>query len=158
MRVSRQEYWSGLPFPTPGGLSNPGTEPASPALAGGFSTTAPPGKPFILIRRGRDSKALSLPCEDMVRRWPFAAGKGILTRTHQPGTQTSDSQPLELREINLSWFSPKVYGTLLRQPTWMNPASHSQQRSPGGSWTVHLCIQAHSAHTPLMLPTLLTRR
>ena len=40
----RQEYWSGLPFPSPGDLPNPGTEPASLALAGGFFTTKPPGK------------------------------------------------------------------------------------------------------------------
>ena len=32
MELSRQEYWSGLPFPSPGGLSNPGIEPGSPAL------------------------------------------------------------------------------------------------------------------------------
>ena len=32
MEFSRQEYWSGLPFPAPGGLSNPGFEPGSPAL------------------------------------------------------------------------------------------------------------------------------
>ena len=40
---SRPEYWRGLPFPSPGNLLNPGTEPAapeSPALAGGFSTAA----------------------------------------------------------------------------------------------------------------------
>ena len=41
---SRQEYWSGLPFPTPGDLPNPESEPASPALAGRFFTTEPPGK------------------------------------------------------------------------------------------------------------------
>ena len=44
---SRQEYWSGLSFPTPGDLSDPGIEPASlvpPTLAGGF-TTEPLGKP-----------------------------------------------------------------------------------------------------------------
>ena len=38
-----QEYWSGLPFPYPGDLPNPGTEPeslVSPALAGGFLTTS----------------------------------------------------------------------------------------------------------------------
>ena len=35
---SRQEYWSGLPFPTAGDLPNPGTEPTSPALAGGSFT------------------------------------------------------------------------------------------------------------------------
>ena len=41
MEFSRQEYWSGLPFPTPGDLPNPGIEPASlvsPALAGEFFT------------------------------------------------------------------------------------------------------------------------
>ena len=41
----RQEYWSGLPFPTPGDLASPGTEPSSLALAGGFFTAAPCGKP-----------------------------------------------------------------------------------------------------------------
>ena len=38
-------YWSGLPFPPPGDLPDPGIEPASPALAGGFFTTEPLGKP-----------------------------------------------------------------------------------------------------------------
>ena len=48
MKFSRQEYWSGLPFPIPGDIPNPGIEPASltsPALASRFFTTAPPGKP-----------------------------------------------------------------------------------------------------------------
>ena len=48
MRFSRQEYWSGVPLPSPGDLPNPGIEPTSlvpPALAGRFFTTAPPGKP-----------------------------------------------------------------------------------------------------------------
>ena len=43
----RQEYWSGLPFPPPGDLLDPGIKPVSlvsPALAGGFFTTEPPGK------------------------------------------------------------------------------------------------------------------
>ena len=40
-----QEHWSGLPFPTPGGLSDPGIEPVSPAFAGRFFTTELPGKP-----------------------------------------------------------------------------------------------------------------
>ena len=47
MGFSRQEYWSGLLFPTPGDLLDPKIEPtslASPALAGSFFTTAPPGK------------------------------------------------------------------------------------------------------------------
>ena len=40
-----QEYWTGLPFPSPGDLPDPGTEPASSALAGRFFTTEPPGNP-----------------------------------------------------------------------------------------------------------------
>ena len=35
---SRQKYWTGLPFPSPGDLPNPGIEPRSPALAGRFFT------------------------------------------------------------------------------------------------------------------------
>ena len=42
---SRQDYWSGLPCPPPGALPDPGIEPTSPALAGRFFTTVPPGKP-----------------------------------------------------------------------------------------------------------------
>ena len=52
MEFSREEYWSGLPFSTPGDLPDPGikpTSPASPALVGGFLTTAPPGKPLTLL-------------------------------------------------------------------------------------------------------------
>ena len=47
MGFPRQEYWSGLPFPSPGDLSNPGIELASPALAGRFFTTELPGKPRV---------------------------------------------------------------------------------------------------------------
>ena len=47
MEFSRQEYWSGLPFPPPGDLPDPGVEPTSPALAGGFFTAEPPGKYVI---------------------------------------------------------------------------------------------------------------
>ena len=46
MEFSRQEYRSGLPFPSPGDFPNPGIKPASPVLAGRFFTTEPPGKPF----------------------------------------------------------------------------------------------------------------
>ena len=45
MGFPRQEYWSGLLFPSPGDLLDPRTEPVSSALAGGFITTKPPGKP-----------------------------------------------------------------------------------------------------------------
>ena len=41
---SRQEYWSGLPFPSPGDLPNPGIEPKSPALEADALTSKPLGK------------------------------------------------------------------------------------------------------------------
>ena len=44
MGFSRQEYWSGLPFTSPGDLPDPGTEPTSPALGGGFFTAELLGK------------------------------------------------------------------------------------------------------------------
>ena len=47
MGFPRQEYWRGLPFPSPGHLPGPGSEPVSPALAGGFFTTEPAGKPGL---------------------------------------------------------------------------------------------------------------
>jgi len=52
MGFSRQEHWSGLLFPPPGDLPDPGIKPASPvssALAGGFFTTEPPGKPWDVV-------------------------------------------------------------------------------------------------------------
>ena len=45
MGFSRQEYWSGLPFPSPGDLPNPGIEPGSPALQADALTAELPGKP-----------------------------------------------------------------------------------------------------------------
>ena len=44
MGFSRQEYWSGLPFPSPGDLPNPGIEPRSPTLQAVALTSEPPGK------------------------------------------------------------------------------------------------------------------
>ena len=45
MGFSKQEYWSGLPFPSPGDLSNPGIEPRSPALQTDALPSEPLGKP-----------------------------------------------------------------------------------------------------------------
>ena len=45
MGFSRQDYWSGLPFPSPGDLPNPGIEHRSPALQADALSSEPPGKP-----------------------------------------------------------------------------------------------------------------
>ena len=49
MEISRQEYWSGLSFPLPGDLPNPGTEFTSPELAGEFFTTELSRKPIVIM-------------------------------------------------------------------------------------------------------------
>ena len=66
MQFSRQEYWSSLPFPTPGDLPDPGvkpTSPASPAFAGEFFTTEHSGKPtkgtYLNIIKVTDDKLTS---------------------------------------------------------------------------------------------------
>ena len=48
MEFSRQEYWSGLPFSSPGDLPNPGIEPSSPALQTDALPSEPPAKPKVL--------------------------------------------------------------------------------------------------------------
>ena len=48
MEFSRQEYWSGLPFPSPGDLPDPGVEPRSPTLQADALPSEPPGKPLEL--------------------------------------------------------------------------------------------------------------
>ena len=50
MGFPRQEYWNGLPFLSPRDLPDPGIEPGSPALAGGFFTAKPQGKPTAKSR------------------------------------------------------------------------------------------------------------
>ena len=51
MGFSRQEYWSGLPFPSPGDLPNPGIEPGSPALQAEALPSGLPGKPQIMKKK-----------------------------------------------------------------------------------------------------------
>ena len=47
--ISKLGYWSGLPFPSPGDLLNPGIEPGSPALQADVLPSEPPGEPYICI-------------------------------------------------------------------------------------------------------------
>ena len=58
MGFSRQEYWSGLPFPSPGDLPDPGIEPGSPALEADALTSEPQGKPSV-VRIGSQNSVLT---------------------------------------------------------------------------------------------------
>ena len=51
MEFSRQAQWSGLPFPSPGDLPNPGIEPGSPAFQADALLSEPPGKPIIVLAK-----------------------------------------------------------------------------------------------------------
>ena len=59
MGFLRKEYWSGLPFPSPRDVPNSGIKPTSPALAGGFFITEPPGKSLSLYKIKPTSPALA---------------------------------------------------------------------------------------------------
>ena len=49
MKFSRQEYWSGLPFPSPGDLRDPGVKLGSPELHADYLPSEPPGKGRVSI-------------------------------------------------------------------------------------------------------------
>ena len=56
MGFSRQEYWSGLPCPSPGDLPDAGIEPGSPAFQADALTSEPPGKPIVRIESTTKTK------------------------------------------------------------------------------------------------------
>ena len=70
MEFSRQDYWIRLPFPTPGDLPNTGIEPASPALAGRFFPTEPPGKWYAFYSTFNNTPFLNhtAPCSSRIER------------------------------------------------------------------------------------------
>ena len=67
MEFSRQEYWSGLPFPSPGDLPDPGIEPWSPASQAHALLSKPPGKGGLLV--GTNKRLLQNPGLPWWLRW-----------------------------------------------------------------------------------------
>ena len=82
MGFSQQEYWSGLPFPSPGDLPDPGIEPTSPALVSRFFSTEPLGKAKWTDRWALFSKLISWSPERHTYHGPH-------TLTHIPHTHTT---------------------------------------------------------------------
>ena len=62
---SRQEYWSGLPFPSPGDLPNPGIKPRSPSLKAASLLSDPPGRPIELFKWGHGSVITSFSASNL---------------------------------------------------------------------------------------------
>ena len=75
IKFSRQRYWSGLPFPTPGDFPDPGIEPKSPALQADALPSEPPGKPPLWsdfnVYHSRDTLWLLVPIFPALLRWDF---------------------------------------------------------------------------------------
>ena len=71
MGFSRQEYWSGLPFPFPEDLPDPGIKPRSPALQADALTSEPPGKPFVISKGDKNGtwKVVSFQYVFPMRGW-----------------------------------------------------------------------------------------
>ena len=67
MGFPRQEYWSALPFPSPRDLPDPGFEPMSPALAGGFFTTESLGKPKTIYVIQANQKPMNPPSKEILK-------------------------------------------------------------------------------------------
>ena len=133
MGFSRQEYWSGLPFPSPRDLPDPGIEPQSPALEADALTSEPPGRPYlqsdrnsVLIRR--DIKELSAqirgPGNTQWERGYLQAWKRALTRT-QPSWNPDFRLPASRTESDSVIYTVQpvlfCYGSLsrLRRADWV---------------------------------------
>ena len=96
MGFFRQEYWSGLPFPPPGDLPDPGIEAESlrsPAFAGGFFPSEPPGKPAITAAQGALGQGTASPFSAWLPGWESPS------RTHHPNLLTCSFLPFPLRML-----------------------------------------------------------
>ena len=123
MGFSRQEYWSGLPCPPPGDLPNPGIKPKSPALAGRFFTTEPPGKPLLFLSILKTS--LDFP-DSSVGKEP-ACNAGDPSSLPRSGSSTGEGIGYPLQ---YSWASlvaqlaknlPATWETWVRSLDWEDP-------------------------------------
>ena len=99
--IPKQEYWSRLPFISRGDLPHPGIKPTSPALAGGFSTTEPTGKPIrnYPVQFSSFTQACPTLCDPMDHSTPgFPVHHQLLeftkTHVHRLGDTIQPSHPL----------------------------------------------------------------
>ena len=97
LSMDRQEYWSGLPFPSPGDLPNPGTEPRSPALEADTLPSEPPGKP--LSQASNDGWSFIEDLRVSWEKWPRRCWNWLSNQ----GIRKIESS---IKEQNFSWNLP----------------------------------------------------
>ena len=133
MGFSRQEYWSGLPFPSPGDFLNTGIEPSSPSLQADSLYSEPPGKPTTTYHK---DTVWSKKHQGESLRWLVPTGDSLLLilvdrnqnwrRRPLPSEDLLDStpDPMGKREDNEAEIQGMKMGPLV---------SHT------GSWPVYFC-------------------
>ena len=99
MGFSRHEYWSGLPFPSPGDLPDPGIEPRSPTLQADPLTSAPPGKP------------LNTRIQSLRRPQRFQGRKGSQVERRRGRRQERGGESGGLTDVCCHLQIPRRYGT-----------------------------------------------
>ena len=121
MRLSRQEYWSSLPFPPPGDLPDPGVEPSSPAREARFCTTEPPGKPQVwvtqCVKGGWHGCRTCVwhCCEDPGRRVCAAHSRCLVSGLSSVGSSVPARHPASGGRGRLTG------ACLIRGPWWLAP-------------------------------------
>ena len=93
MEFSRQKYWSGLPFPSPGDLPDPGIEPVSPALQADSLLSEPPGKPVYtqnanIFRNNFKRKRMKTICAVINPLKSIPVGSGFSPKGGHPPSLT----------------------------------------------------------------------
>ena len=115
MGFSRQGYWSGLPFPSPEDLPDPGIEPTSLAMAGKFFTTKSPRKPKQLPF----TEHLMLPDSSAGKESACnAGGPGLIPRS---GRSTGEGIGSPLQYSWASLVAQMVKNLPVMQETWFDP-------------------------------------
>ena len=118
MEFSRQEYWSGLPCPSPVTLPNPGIEPRSPALQTDSLPLSRQGSPYVTIPFLNYNRKLVFKCR-------FKYHSGLVKPTGQETVATEE----------IVSHSSQVRGhAAASRATWEAPGSARRQRESKGKW------------------------
>ena len=144
MGFSRQEYWSGSPFPLLGGPPDAGNEPASPAFAGGFLTTEPPGSSHSQGLASKVDCSQRLNSNPQVVQAPPSAPAPACQRTpHWDLQETLSSETFLLPPwlpVPVRSFTGALHasaGQFFREPSLPFPESAFP-----GHWASHCALQS----------------
>ena len=115
---SRQEYWSGVPFPSPGDLPNPGVKPRSPALQADSLLSEPPGKPHMFYQFSSVTQSCLTLCGPMnhsMTGLPVHHHLPEFTQTHVHRVRDADAiQPSHPQSSNRSKAAGEISNSICK--------------------------------------------